>query len=417
MADQIGVLIVDDIPETREHLAKLLSFEPDIRVVGSAGSGAEAIEMAEALRPDALLLDINMPDMDGIATAEQLAMRVPTTALIMMSVQGEADYLRRSMLAGAREFLVKPFSSDELISSIRQVIRREREKLSRVAVATEGRADRPEQTQTERNGRMVTLFAAKGGVGRTTLAVNIAAAAAALGQKVVLVDCSLQFGDVGMMLNFDPKSKSIADVARAAAADEPDPLDGALVQHSSGMDVLLAPPSPEMAETVTAAQIEMLATALRRTHDLIVVDAWPWLHDTTLSLLDHSDLILAVLTLEITSIKNTRQFLALVDQLGYQHDKVQLLLNRADAAFGIRAQDVERSIGRRIEHRVASDGKTVVTALNRGQPFVTASPQAKVSQDVMSIAKGLAAPQREVALSEDRAAPQPAGRRSLLAWR
>jgi pilus assembly protein CpaE len=168
MADQIGVLIVDDIPETREHLAKLLSFEPDIRVVGSAGSGAEAIEMAEALRPDALLLDINMPDMDGIATAEQLAMRVPTTALIMMSVQGEADYLRRSMLAGAREFLVKPFSSDELISSIRQVIRREREKLSRVAVATEGRADRPEQTQTERNGRMVTLFAAKGGVGRTT---------------------------------------------------------------------------------------------------------------------------------------------------------------------------------------------------------------------------------------------------------
>ena len=59
-------------------------------------------------------MDINMPDMDGIAATERLAAEVPTAAVVMMSVQGEADYLRRSMLAGAREFLVKPFSSDEL---------------------------------------------------------------------------------------------------------------------------------------------------------------------------------------------------------------------------------------------------------------------------------------------------------------
>src|ERR687889_2662491 len=99
MADQIRVLIVDDIPETRDHLTKLLGFESDIEVVGSAASGAEAIELAAKLSPDVVLMDINMPDMDGIAATERMATAAPMTSVIMMSVQGEADYLRRSMLA------------------------------------------------------------------------------------------------------------------------------------------------------------------------------------------------------------------------------------------------------------------------------------------------------------------------------
>ena len=136
MADQIRVLVVDDIPETRDHLTKLLGFESDIDVVGAAASGARGpARWPLELNPDVVLMDINMPDMDGIAATEQLASASPGAAVVMMSVQGEADYLRRSMLAGAREFLVKPFSSDELTASIRQVSARERDKQSRMAVA------------------------------------------------------------------------------------------------------------------------------------------------------------------------------------------------------------------------------------------------------------------------------------------
>ena len=135
MADQIRVLIVDDIPETRDHLTKLLGFESDVEVVGAAASGSQAIEMAVRLSPDVVLMDINMPDMDGITATEKLSAAVPAAAVVMMSVQGEADYLRRSMLAGAREFLVKPFSSDELTASIRQVYSREQDKISRMAAA------------------------------------------------------------------------------------------------------------------------------------------------------------------------------------------------------------------------------------------------------------------------------------------
>jgi pilus assembly protein CpaE len=118
-----------------------------------------------------------------------------------------------------------------------------------------------------------------------------------------------------------------------------------------------------------------------------VVDCSPLIQDVTLAFLDQSDIVLTVLTLEITNIKNIRQFLALVEQLGYPEDKVQLLLNRADSGYGIRLHDVESSIGRKISHSVVSDGRTVVYALNRGVPFVVAARQTRVSEDVVRLAK------------------------------
>src|SRR6476620_12535850 len=122
---KIGVLIVDDIADTRENFSKLLLFERDIEVTGTAGSGPEAIEMCRKLRPDVVLMDINMPEMDGIKAAEILSTELPGIGIIMMSVQSEQDYMRRAMLAGAREFLVKPCSGDDLIRSIRHVYKLE----------------------------------------------------------------------------------------------------------------------------------------------------------------------------------------------------------------------------------------------------------------------------------------------------
>jgi pilus assembly protein CpaE len=416
MADRINVVIVDDIAETRDHLAKLLSFEPDINVAGSVASGPEVIALATEKDVDVVLLDINMPGMDGIATAEQLGMRAPGSAIIMMSVQGEPDYLRRAMLAGAREFLVKPFSSDELAASIRQVHQRERQKLDRAAVNRPQAADPAVPAAPRRGpGKVVSFFSPKGGVGRTTLAVNFAVAARTeLDMRVALIDGGLQFGDVGVLLNLNPKNQTIADVAREMASGDLETLDSTLVEHSTGVRVLMAPPSPEMAELITPDHLVRIIGALRQTHDLVVIDSSPLLQDVTLSFLDQSDVVFAVLTLEITNIKNMRQFLALTDQLGYPEDKVQLLLNRADSGYGIRQQDVESSIGRKISHSVVSDGRTVVYALNRGVPFVVSARQTRVSEDVVRIAKAVLHDEPEVT---PEIAMRNAPKKSLFQWR
>jgi pilus assembly protein CpaE len=411
MSDQIRVLIVDDIAETRDHLTKLLGFERDVAVVGAAASGAEALEMAAKLLPDIVLMDINMPEMDGIAATELLTARVPSSAVVMMSVQGEADYLRRSMLAGAREYLVKPFSSDELAASIRQVHARELEKLGRMTTPP---VDRTPAVAREQ-GRVVAVFSPKGGVGRTTIAVNIAVAAGSEpGRDVVLVDGSFQFGDVGVLLNLNPKNKSIADlVPELEAGGEPDSLDTFVITHSTGLRVLLAPPSPEMAELVTPRAIRRVLEVLRAKSDLVVVDCAAAFSDSTLAILDVADVILTVLTLEITSIKNMRLFLEVAQQLGYPPDKMQLVLNRADTALGIRVADVEHSIGRKVDHTVVSDGRTVVYALNRGVPFFVSNREAQVSQDVLRLARALLRASEAAPVE----APKPAQKKSLFAWR
>ncbi len=421
MADQIRVLIVDDIPETRDHLTKLLGFESDIEVVGSAASGTESLSMATELTPDVVLMDINMPDMDGIAATEKLSAQVPTAAVVMMSVQGEADYLRRSMLAGAREFLVKPFSSDELTASIRQVYTRERDKQSRIGampVMASGGAAGGAAADDDggQEGQVIALFSPKGGVGRTTVAVNLAVAAATeLGRQVVLMDGSFQFGDVGVLLNLNPKNKSIADLVPELEAGDPElSLDTFVINHSAGIKVLLAPPSPEMAELITPQGVKRVLEALRRQNDLVIVDCTSWFNETTLAILDSADTVLTMLSLEITSIKNMRLFLEVADQLGYEQNKVKLVLNRADSSLGIRVADVESSIGRKVDHTIVSDGRSVVYALNRGVPFFLSNREAQVSQDILRLAQSIAGERAAAPRADDR---KPAQKKSLFSFR
>ena len=421
MSDRIRVLIVDDILETRDHLSKLLSFEADIDVVGVAASGAEAIERAVVLTPDVVLMDINMPDMDGIAATELLAVKCPTAAVVMMSVQGEADYLRRSMLAGAREFLVKPFSSDELNSSIRQVWTRERDKMTRIGVSAAAAAAATHAAPpgpSGDSGLVVAVFSPKGGVGRTTVAVNVAVAAASLGTKrVALMDGSFQFGDVGVLLNLNPKNKSIADLVPELEAGELESIDTFISEHSSGVRVLLAPPSPEAAEHVSASHAKRVIERLRTEHDLTIVDCPATFNDTTLAILDEADIILTILSLEITSIKNMRLFMEVTEQLGYGPDKLRIVLNRADAGLGIRVSDVENSIGRKVQHTIVSDGRSVVYALNRGVPFFLSNREAQVSQDILRLATAIIGSESPAAAAMMTTTSKAAAKKSLFAWR
>ena len=412
-AQKIRVLIVDDSADTRDNLTKLLGFESDLEIVGTAGGGNEAIALAKKERPDAILMDINMQDMDGITATEIISNTVPESPIIMMSVQGEQDYLRRSMLAGAREFLVKPFSSDEIVNAIRHVHELEKVKRARypqaapaggvpVAAAPSGEAER---------GKVITLFSPKGGVGRTTIATNLAVALhQTTGKPVALVDGSLPFGDIGVILNMNPKAKTIADLVGSFETADADVLETVLVPHSSGIKVLLAPPTPESAELITGANVKHVLDTLRVRYAYIVVDTWPSFQEVVLTMMDTADVVLTPMTLEITSLKNVRVFLEITEKLGYTEEKVQIIANRNDSSGGIKATDIEASLGRKIPHTIVSDGRTLVLAVNRGVPFVIDHKDSPVSKDIFNLATKLSAA-GEQAQPAAKAAPQRGGLR------
>ncbi len=384
----IKILIVDDIPETRDHLSRLLGMEREIDVAGTASSGEEAIQVAMEMRPDVIVMDINMPGMDGIAASEIIGQRLPNSPVIMMSVHGEAEHLKRAMLAGAREFLVKPFSGDEFSTSIKRVYERDLARREQMQALRDGSGHPPAQVPDDGDDHQVlAVYSPKGGAGRTTLATNLALAIQReTNTRVALVDANTQFGDVGVLLNLNPKNRSMLDAVEGGEPDR-DILESVMVDHSTGIRVLLAPPSPEGADLVTPAYLRKMIEMLRETHAYTIVDLPSGLNDHTLGILDAADQILVVAALEITTIKNVRLFLEVADQLDYERSKVRLVINRSDASQGIRVADVEASIRRPIDGSIVSDGRLAVLAVNRGVPFVVSHPESPLSRDIIALAR------------------------------
>ena len=389
--EKIRVLIVDDIPETRENLRKLLYFENDVEVVGAATSGEEGIQMAKELEPHIVLMDINMPGVDGITAGEAISQEVPAAQVIMMSVQGEADYLRRSMLAGAREFLIKPFSSDELVSSIRRVYElgaAQRARYQAPAPPVSATARR-QPLPPEELGKIISVFSPKGGTGCSTIATNLAIALQTETEaRVVLVDGSLQFGDVAVLLNLKPV-RTIADLVPHMSELDGELIHSVMIPHSSGIKTLLAPPRPEMADLVVPDHMKRILEELKKTFDFIVVDTWTSLHDLVLTIMDVSDRIVLITTPDIPSIKNTKLFFEVTEALGYPPEKVFLTINKVDRRSSIRAEDIETGIKHPVAATLALDERVATPAANQGAPFVFSAANSAIAQGMVDLAHQL----------------------------
>lgn len=427
----IRVLIVDDIADTRENLKKLLLFEKGIEVVGAAASGEQGIELGRQLRPDVVLMDINMPGIDGITAAETISREVPGVQIIMMSVQGEADYLRRSMLAGAREFLIKPFSADELAASIRRVHALGRPAPAPAAIPQFGSfSDGPTGAPVNsipgvtgpfapappRAGVVIAVFGAKGGVGASVLVTNLAIALhEATGKaRVAVVDGDLQFGDVGVLLNLN-NERSIVELCEHIDEIDAQYLSDVMATHASGIKALLAPPSPEMADLVTADHLKRILALLRNEFDYVLIDTATSFGEITLTLLDLADNVLLVTTTEIPAIKNARLFFEISNQLKYDEEKVLLILNKYDSRGGITATAIQDSIKHPVVATVSRDDRTVNAAMNQGLPFVVSQPRSQVSLDLFGLARTLAASEaQESPVPPPVRRPEPAAKKQSL---
>ena len=390
--DKIRVLIVDDIAETRENIRKLLQFETNIEVVGTAKSGREAIQLSQEMAPDVVLMDINMPDMDGIAATEEIRKKAPATMVVILSVQGDQNYMRRAMLAGARDFLTKPPMPDELTAAIRRAgatAREERGKRSQGYITPAGGAIQPRVGARVTDGKIIMVYSPKGGTGCTTLAVNLALALHNEETRVVLVDANMQFGDVAVFLNEQGKN-TILDLTPRADELEPDIVEEVMIKHAaSGLHILAGPTRPENAEKVTAAQFTKVLQYLRQLYAYIVVDTCSYLNDITLALLDISDVIVLVTTQEIPSIKDGRLFLDLMTTMGVPLDRVALVMNRFNTHITITSEKIAENLKLKMVAVIPLDERVVIPSVNRGVPFVLDNKTQPSARGIFTLAEAL----------------------------
>jgi len=361
--DQIRLLVVEDVQQVAQYIRGLLNSQTQIKLLEVMTDGSKVAAHAQQLRPDVVLVDYLLQGRTkGPALIEQLhAIGIPVIALTVPQ-----NPVAPNAAKGIHGVLSMPFTGYDLVSRV-QAVHSDAQAADQIGTA-----------------RVISIYAPKGGVGRTTIAFNFAVASSQIGLRTVLVDGSLQFGDMRSLLRVPGDAPSILDLPTDRIQESD--LADVLWRDPSGIDILLAPPRVEMAEMVTVRDIDKILSLLRRVYAVVVIDMAATLSDVTLQFLDVSDTILEIVTFDSTTIQNT---LAVVDafrSIGYPPSKVRYLVNRADSSGGISADDLSRVLGRVPEHTVVSDGRLVIQSNNEGVPFVLANPQAPVSQDVMRVA-------------------------------
>jgi pilus assembly protein CpaE len=387
--EKIRVVIVDDIADTRENIRRLLQFENDVEVVGMGRTGREGIDVSREVKPDVVLMDINMPDIDGITATETIRRSLPNTQIVILSVQGDPNYMRQAMLAGARDFLVKPPAVDELTSAIRRAGRMAQDERAKVPALLPGNGSHATTTAVAATnmGKVIVLYSPKGGTGCTTLAINLAMALHNTETPVALVDGNLQFGDVTVFLNEQSKN-SVADLAPRADELDPDIINEVMITHAaSGVKILASPSRPEYAESVSGDQFAKVLQYLRKLFSYIVVDNTSILTDVALAAIDSADIIILLTNQDIPSIKNARLFLDLADILKINRKRILFVMNRFDKRIGITPEKVAESFKHEVVAVIAADERLVIPSVNRGVPFILVDKSKPTSKAILSLAE------------------------------
>jgi pilus assembly protein CpaE len=371
-------LIVEDVPQVAQYIRGLLNAQARVKLLDVLTEGGRALATINEVRPDVILVDALLQGrVKGPKVVEQIHDAKLGVPVIVLTVPQNPVAPDPSI--GIHGVLSMPFSGFDLMTRIAQV-----------------RKDF-EAHQATGTSRVLSVFSPKGGVGKTTIAFNLAVAMGQLDQRTVLVDGSVQFGDLRALLKVPADAPSILDLPTDRIAESD--LGDVLWRDPSGIDILLAPPRIEMAEMLTARDIEKILSLLRRVYGSIVIDMSSQLNDINLAFLDASDAIVEIVTYDSTTIHSTIAIADTFRAIGYPASKVRYLINRADSAGGIDPGDLERALGRVPEHRVVSDGRLVVQSNNEGVPFVLANPAAQISQDLARTAVEILDAGRVVALA------------------
>jgi len=386
------ILVVDDDANVQRLLTYTLKQEGYEVIVAS--DGAEALRLWSVEEPAVLLLDVTLPKLDGYQVAERIRAdegadsHVP---IIILTADRGVEEKVRALRAGADDYLLKPFHPAELLARIKGL-------LSRFA-PREALVGRPPL------GRIIAFYGAKGGVGTTTIAINLAIALQTLGRRVALVDGNLQFGDHRVFLDLGLDRKSIVDVVTAPAIDV-DLIRQVLVKHDTGVDLLLAPPSPESAELVTQDHMPTILEHLRTLYDFILVDIDKRLDEVNLRILDAADTVYVVMTADLSCLKNVRLVLETIVHLGYPTEKVRLVLNRSNAFTGISVKNAEGALKRTIEAQIVNEYRGAISALNTGKPFMLDKPDSVLGRALLDFARQLDKANQPAAAVQQVAAPK-----------
>jgi pilus assembly protein CpaE len=407
---QIRVVALCDPGATQQQITEALSTENEFSLVDVLASKEMLARQIRAAEPDILLVDSQLESEPTMDIIDDLALQFSSAAIVAILPTNDPLVAQQVMLAGARAFLIAPFSQINLVSTLRRVTELEGRRQQTQAYIP---SKLPETTHPLRT---ITFYSPRGGTGVTSLATNTAIALAEeTGKKVLLFEGKVFFGHLEVMLNLKIQN-AISDLIPHAAN-----LDEALIRdvvapHPSGIHVLLAPSNIQIAQGIRAEDIYNILIGVSRYYDYIVVDAGGPLNDISVTLMDAVDRILLVTTPDLAALHDTSRFLQLSRSLAYPAEKILMILNKAGSEGGVKLKDIEAVLHNQVYLQIPNDPANVLRSINRGIPFLVYYPRSSASKAIQQLARNLASiNMRDAGREAMPLAGEKAGRDLLLA--
>ncbi len=384
MAQDPEIIVIDPDTDARTDAAHMLAAA-DLTVVADADYGIDAVTVAKEHQPDVFLIAMEEPVARAIQTIEMLASAAPQSATIVFSSLADANSVRRAMVAGARDYLIKPLKPEDVQRAVYGVLEKEERMRQQVG---------GELSEPIARGTVVTIFGAKGGIGKTTIATNLATSLVRLtNSNVCLVDMDTRFGDVAIMMDVAVEH-SIADLGRRIDELDRETIKDALTKHHTGVSILPAPLHPTEWRNLTPEHIGKIITLLAQGHDYVIIDTPGTFNEIIATTLELGDIILLITSMDIASIKDTALALEMLRAADVSEDKVKLIINHSTSANSLREEDVERVLEYEVTWRIPHDYH-VANTNQLGIPIVIAKPYARLSRAVTEMAHALSGTPQE----------------------
>ncbi|WP_303867476.1 AAA family ATPase [Acetobacterium wieringae] len=371
--EKIKVMIVGN-NDNRIYEIKSLLRNDNVAFIGFSKQDENVLEKAISLKPHVLIIQCEDDYKEAIDLAEKIYIRIPGCAVILICDSFDVRMIEKVMLAGIRKVLQFPIDADSLMDNIEWAHYMEKSRLENADITA----------SNNMQSRIITVFGAKGGIGKTTITINLAVSLAKMGKKVAVIDADLQFGDVNVYFDIDPKD-TISELSQGNDAGDIDAIKRMMALHFSGVSIVCAPKSPEYAEYVTPKNIETMINTMRPFYDYILIDTAPVFSDITMAAIENSNLILLITVQDISTLRNTKITLNILESL-QQKEKTELVINRLTKGL-ISLKDMQRVLNEPAKNTIVFDFKTATTAHNKGIPIVLDAPKSEISKNLKKLAQ------------------------------
>ena len=347
-------------------------FENALRKIGGFNvQGPKSVD-----RADLLIFELGDEIEKEFLYVQDLVNSGEIGEVFFASGHSDQAVLRRAIRIGAREFFNMPIEDEEIKLALE---------------GFKGRREKAESGETFKDGKIINIIGSKGGVGTTTVAVNLAVSLAEKKsvQSVALIDMNLLFGDIPLFLEIEPKY-NWSEITKNISRLDDTFLKNILSVDVSGVCVLPSPSYLSKQHMATPAIMERLLIVMRRMFDYVIVDGGQSLGDISLKILGLSDTVLLISILSLPCLSNTNKLLRTFHDLGFPPDEnIRIIVNRYLKKSDISVKDAEISLEKEIFWTIPNDYQTTVTATNRGKALAQFAPREEITKNFRNLATEL----------------------------